>query len=306
LHNRRARMPRMNRARNTRLLVFGFATVAGLGLAGTLLDSSSNANRGNSVSQAYESGLNWADPNASDLVSLTATSAGVQSEAPVATDLVEAVPEASEPQAIVSPASFDTVGSFLVLPDVLDGATAEQWRLAAVSTAPNDGVWVSLPGHSGPGSTLTASAGRSSGSAGAGGASFGGGGSGSSGRPGASEDANGQLSSGVANSTSGEGAHSSGKRADTSPAPFSAAASSSAPGLSLVTGSAFALTLPVQAAPFSSLLASNSAGSTTASASALEIAQVPEPGTLILLGTGLALLARRFAPRRRRDQPAGK
>jgi hypothetical protein len=303
-----------------RLLVFGFATVAGLGLAGALLDSNSNANRANTVSEAYDSGLNWTDPNAAALMSFDSTNAGVQSEPSVAVDSVSVASGATEPGAFVPPASVDPVGSILIFPDVLDGATAEQWRLAAAAPARDwdDSGWVSLSGlsgYSGPPSTLSSSAGgRSSGYAGAGGGSggsFGGGGSGSSGRPNASADAGGQLDSGMANSTSGESAHASGRRADTPP-PFSAnasssapalssaLASSSAPGLSLVSGSAFGLSLPVQSAPFNSLLPSNSVGPTATAASTLEVAQVPEPSTLILLVTGLGFLARR----RSRQPPA--
>ena len=285
-------MARVKRRRNTRLLVFGFATVAGLGIAGALLNS--NEEIGKSASPVYDSGMKWADPWSFD-----ATNIGGQSYSTGDADSAPAqgAPKTSDQLAAIQPpASFDAVGSILASSDWPSIAVTDPPRLAAAQAESDDRAGAFLSGQSQPASTFSPSAsGRSSPYTAAGGGSFGGGAAGLGGMPGSSADA-GPLGSGIANSTSGESAHASGRHADTPPSFSAAGAASAPPGLTSV-ASAIGQSASTGAGSSNLLAPGNSAGASIASAQTLQTVQVPEPATLILVGAGLALLARRFRRR---------
>ena len=291
-------MRRLKRTRQVHLLVAGFVTVAGLGIAGAILNS--DAKVGSSGSASYtNSGLIAADP-----LSFDATNLGVQSYSTGASDSAPIAAETSDSGAIVPPASLDSAGSTLVFSELPSFVVADPARVAAFRTESDDREGSFRPGQPQPSATPSPSvSGRSSPYASAGGGSFGGGGGGLGGAPSTSGGGGGHLDSGVANSTSGEdfSVEASGRHAG-SPLTVAAGALSSPPGLLIAsdkipsTATAHSVFLPSPSVH--SLVGGNSATSSGASASAqtLQVAQVPEPSTLILLAAGLGFAARRRRP----------
>jgi hypothetical protein len=252
----------------------------------------------------YDSGMKWADPWSFDSTNIggQSYSTGDADSAPT-----QGAPKASDQLAAIQPpANFDAVGSILASSDWPSIAVTDAPRLAAAQAESDDRASGFLSGQSQPGSTFSPSAGgRSSPYAAAGGGSFGGGAAGLGGMPGSSADA-GPLGSRIANSTSGESAHASGRHADTPPS-FSAAGAAAAsaagapsapPGLTSG-ASAIGRSSSTGAGSAKLLATGNSAGASIASAQTLQTVQVPEPATLILVGAGLTLLARRFKRRAR-------